>query len=198
MEVTLRQIKALHPCEEGLEWYKKNAYHVTDLEELLLKINEHYPLWARWLFTHLMSPTQCVKIAVFAAKQVLHLFENKHPSDKRPRRAIEVADTWLKTPEDHATAYAAYAAATAAYTAYAAYAAETAADAPAYAAATAAYAAYTAHTTTYAADAPAYAAAYADYTADYTADATAYAAAAYAQKDLQIKIIKEAVKILED
>jgi hypothetical protein len=89
-----------------------------------------------------------VRYAIFAAEQVLGIFEGKHPDDKRPRQAIEAARRYLETPCDAAdAAYAAYAADAAAYAAdaadaaYAAYAAADAAYAAAYAAGAAAYAA---------------------------------------------------------
>jgi len=63
-----------------------------------------------------------VKLAIFAAEKVLHFYEERHPGDVRPRKAIEAAKRYLDDPS------AAYAAA------YAAAAAD-AADAAAYAAA---------------------------------------------------------------
>jgi len=101
-----------------------------------------------------------VRLAVFSARSVLHIFEERYPEDKRARRAIEAAEAWLDDPTAYA-AYAAYAAdaAYAAYAANAAYAAYAANAAAAYAA----YAAYAA--------ADAYAA-YAVYAAAYAANAT--------------------------
>lgn len=59
-----------------------------------------------------------VQLAVFSARYVLHFWEEEHPADLRPRRAIEAAEAWLENPteENHqkaielAAAYAAYAA----------------------------------------------------------------------------------------
>ncbi len=146
-----------------------------------------------------MTKKQNVEIAIFAAKEVLGLFEEKYPDDDRPRKAIEAAENWLKNPtsENAAPAYAAAdaaadaAAAAAAYAAadaYAAYAADAAADAAA-----AAYAAADAYAAAAAADA------YAAYAAAAAADAyAAYAARSSSGKRvLQEKIIREAVRIME-
>jgi len=91
---------------------------------------------ANWLLTKLMNKKQCVEYAVFAAKQVLGVFEKKHPNDKKPRKAIEAAEKYLKDPSEnnkkaaaYAYAYAAYAANAYAYAAAAAYAASYAAAA---------------------------------------------------------------------
>ena len=83
-----------------------------------------------------MEYKQYVAYAIYAAEQVIGIYEKKHPDDKRPRQAIEAAKKCLENPtkENKAAANAA-AFADAAYTA-------DAADAAAYAAANAA--AYTA------------------------------------------------------
>ena len=52
MIITKEQIEALKPCQEGFENQEE------DLLTLLLKVNEHHPDWARWLFTSLMTRSQ--------------------------------------------------------------------------------------------------------------------------------------------
>ncbi len=80
-----------------------------------------------------------IQFAILCAEAVLHHFEDKYPTDKRPREAIEDAKAYLKDPTARAAAAAdAYAAD--AYAA-AAYAAADAADAAARAADAAARAA---------------------------------------------------------
>ena len=174
MKVTKEQIKALNPCRHGWERYLKNQEE--DLLTLLLDANKSNPSDARWLFTRLMNKTQCMKIAVFSAREVLHIFEEKYPEDKRPRKAIEAVETCLKDPSERNRELAADAAA-AAYAASSASSASSA-DAAAYAAAA-----------SYASSASS--ASYAVYAA------AVYAAADAAKKELQEKIIKEAVRILE-
>jgi hypothetical protein len=90
-----------------------------------------------------------VHLAITAASAVLPIFEGEHPTDDRPRKAIETAQKWLDEPteENAASANAAYAAASANAAAYAAasanaaYAAASANAAYAAASANAAYAA---------------------------------------------------------
>jgi len=159
VRITEEEIKALNPCKNGYEWYLKNQS--DDLLTLLLRLNDHRPEWARWLFSRKMNTKQKRLISIFAAEQVLHLFEKKYPCDDRPRKAIEAAKVVLISDSvDNRDA--------AAYAAYAAYAAADAAANAAYAAAdAAANAAYAA------------------------ADAVA------GRKEMQVRIIKEAVRILE-
>lgn len=69
-----------------------------------------------------------VQLAVFAAKEVLGIFEKEYPQDSRPRAAIAAAEAWLREPSEKnrrkageaaATTYAAaYAARTASVTLY--------------------------------------------------------------------------------
>jgi len=113
---------------------------------------QHYD-WANWLIVRVMERKQYLAYAIFSAEQVIGIYETQHPSNDRPRKAIEAAKRVLEndTPENRANAWAAYAAA------YAAAADAEAAAWAAYAAAYAAYAAYAAGAAAYAAYAAAYA-----------------------------------------
>lgn len=39
-----------------------------------------------------------VRLAVFCAELVLHLYEKRYPDDKRPRAAIDAAKAWVENP----------------------------------------------------------------------------------------------------
>ena len=55
---------------------------------------------------YLWQKRDSVALAVYAAEQVIDIFEKKYPDDQRPRKAIEAAKEWLKnpTPENRAAA----------------------------------------------------------------------------------------------
>ena len=121
--------------------------------------------YASWLLPRCMSYREYVSYAVYAAEQVIKIYEDKYPADNRPRNAIIAAKKCLQNPSKRnkasagaagAAAYNAYAsaasAADAAYDAYAA-SASASASASARAAASAAAAAYAAYADAYAADA---------------------------------------------
>ena len=56
-----------------------------------------------------------VSLAIFAAELVIGVYEEKHPNDDRPRKAIEAAKAWLADPSEKPVfADAIYAAAAAA------------------------------------------------------------------------------------
>ena len=128
-------------CSDAVKW----ASSYETMAEAWEKCERaDWMLWAAKRF-NLFTKRRSVKLAVIFAERVLPKFEAKHPEDKRPRRAIQAAKRWLKSPTKENQYAAAYAAASAAYAAasaatYAAYAAYAAADAAsaAYAAADAA------------------------------------------------------------
>jgi hypothetical protein len=111
MKLTREMITAHHPCTDGLLWYDKHG--CDDLRKTLIDVNVVNPRWASWLYIRLMSKPQRVELAIFAAEQVLPIFERKYTEDKRPFKAIEAAKNWLIKQND-AAAYAAAAAAAAA------------------------------------------------------------------------------------
>ena len=192
--ITLEWLKENHACGESLKAFDKETNHdvFATLERLKAKNRE----WGNWLIVRLMTHRQTIQYAIFAAEQVIDIFEKKYPDDYRPRLAIEAARDYLKDPsaknKKAAAAYAAAAAAAnAAYAAYAAAAADAAANA-----------AYAADASSAAADASS-AAAYAAYAAANAADAAAAAnaanaAAAYVAARIKMltKILKYGIKLL--
>jgi hypothetical protein len=107
-----------------------------------LLYTNHWP-WANWLVVRLLNRTNQLRYAVYAAKQVLGIYETRYPRDLRPRRAIQAATRCLRNdiPANRKAAYDAAAAACAAATYTASAAAYYAADAASAAACAAADAA---------------------------------------------------------
>ena len=167
--ITLKWLQSKGACLESLEeWHKETDHNTFATLNRLVSKN---PDWGNWLICRLMNKKQAVQYAIFAAEQVIDIYEGKYPNDKRPRNAIEAAKAYLKNPSKKTKA----AAEAAAYATAAAFAA----DAAGHAACAAAYTAYAA------ADAAAYG--YAAY--------TAYAAAK--RRKMQAKILKYGIGLLE-
>ena len=105
-----------------LSFINKKTIHINDV------LKSDIPLKDKsWFLCRKCELTkdQNVFIAIECANIVLHIFEDKYPEDKRPRKAIEAAKEYLKTGNnnddaDDAAYAAAYAAADAAAYAYAA------------------------------------------------------------------------------
>ena len=181
MKITKKFLNEHNACSSGMNWVTENKLIGLEHENFIQKLMESDKfIWANWLIVRLMEKTERVQYAIFAAENVLRIFEKKYTNDDRPRKAIEAAKNYLNNQSeenkmaadaaDAAAAAAAYAVADAAADA-AAYAAADAADAAAYAVAAAAYAA----------------AAAAAAAADAAAAAAAYAVAAAAAAAAQLK-----------
>ena len=130
MKLTKKKLKSLNPCTDGYEFYLK--CNTTDLKMFikeLMKIGRFD--WANWLLPRLMTHKQKIMYAVFAAKQVLPIFEQEYPKNKIPRLAIEAAEKCIKhntvknrkIAASAANAASAASAASAAFAGYAAFAA---------------------------------------------------------------------------
>jgi len=98
-EITPRWLKAKGAClqesDPGVQWYQKQGDHSPVVLLAQLRAENHLD-WANWLLVRLMARDQCVAYAVFAARQVLYIYEHAYPEDMRPRRAIEAAEACLK------------------------------------------------------------------------------------------------------
>jgi len=194
--LSVKYLKSIYACSSAIDEFA--AQPERDTKKILYLMIEQEKLgWTNWLICRLF-PTRKTKVqyAIFAARQVLDIWEAKYPNDKRPRLAIEAAEVCLKSPTTKnksgcSAAYsAAYSAASAAYSAArAAYSAASAASA-AYSAASAASAARAADSS---ADSAAESACSAARAA--RADSAARAASA-AYKKMQLKIIRYGLKLL--
>lgn len=190
--ITIEWLQSQGACEEAIKAWHRETDH--DTFATLNRLANKNPEWGNWLICTQMNKNQVVRYAIFAAEQVVDIYEGKYPDDKRPRNAIEAAKAYLKNPcaKTKAAADAAYAAA---YTAYvdadsdgsiaaadAAYASYAAADAAVYAG----YAAYAAI------KAAVNAAVYVAYATTYTVDA-----AANERRKMQAKILKYGIGLLK-
>ncbi len=181
-------LKEQRACPEARRWVADQSDRTFGaLVQSAIDSGEIVKLrWANWGVVRCLELEDRVRCAIFAAEQVIGVYESKHPEDMRPRNAIAVAKNYLT---DHSAANAANAANAAANAAAdAANAANAAANAAADAAANAANAA----------NAAAYAAANAaDAAADAAANA-ANAAANAADAAMRIKILEYGLSLLRE
>lgn len=176
--ITKEWLKKKKACSTGYEWFLKQKETKADKVLLSLAKDNRWG-WASWTIVRIMNRKQCLEYAIFAAEQVLNIYEKEYPNNDTPRKAIEAAKKVLKndTPTNKKAARAA------------ATAADTATDA-ARAAHAAAYAA------AYAAD-TANAAYNAAYTAATAAGCAARAAAtAAARNKMRMRILKYGISLL--
>ena len=188
MKITLKFLKKFNACVEGIKFVEEKGLigmEAVDFIEKLIELDKTE--WANWLTTRVLDKINRVRYAVFAAEQVLHIFEEKYPDDKHPRKAIEAAKAYINNPStDTANTADAYADDVIDISINTAYNPNFVTPA-AHAAHAAAYAASTASN------------AYFPYASSREAMDAAYAAR-YATKDnkILIKIIRNGIKILKE
>ena len=129
-ELNLGILRKLGACGDAIEIYEKRQEKdpikaiellIDGCEELVGVSNRVRMGWASWFMTRLLSDKDKTRYAIFAAEQVLGIFEKAYPDDKRPLEAIEAAKKYLNGNISAAdAAYAAYAAHAAGNAAYAA------------------------------------------------------------------------------
>lgn len=122
IKITDKFLSKHNACSEGVQWWCDNGKEPDPIKTIKLLMSDNYFDWANWLIVRLMTHDQKIKYAIYAAEQVIDIYEKKYPDDKRPREAILAAKKYLKNKtikNKNAAAYAAYAA----YATYAAIAA---------------------------------------------------------------------------
>ena len=88
-------LKRKSACKKGIEWFSKQKE--TDPVKLLrLLIKDNELSWANWSIARLLSRKGKLQYAIYAAEQVLPLYEEKYPTNMTPRKAIQAAKICLK------------------------------------------------------------------------------------------------------
>jgi hypothetical protein len=101
VEITKEWLEGKSACSGGLEWFLRQQE--TNGIKIVKKLIPKHSEWANWLVVRLMTHTQQVEYAIYAAEQVIGIFEKEYPEDERPRKAIGAAKAYLKTPTTDAT-----------------------------------------------------------------------------------------------
>ena len=132
--IDIEFLKDRAACIEGIAYFEEEIKEPIAARELinrLLAADDGGKIWwVNWLLCRLFTRPQYIQYAIFSAEQVLPIFEQEYPDDKRPRKAIEAAGQVALSDTEENRKIAANAAADAAYATYAAaYAARAAADA---------------------------------------------------------------------
>ena len=97
-KLTLKWLEKSGACKEAVEQWQKEGCEPDFIKTLERCIKIKKFGWGNWLIVRHMTYKQYVPYAVFAAEQVIDLFEKKYPDDKRPREAIEAANACIKNP----------------------------------------------------------------------------------------------------
>ena len=85
MKLTKEWLKEKEACPDGYKWACENILGLEpkDVLEKLIEAGKLH--WGNWYITKIMTHIQLIQYAVFAAEQVIEIFEKRYPNDKRPR-----------------------------------------------------------------------------------------------------------------
>ena len=98
MKITNEFLKEKSACTDGFRWVNEQGIVGLEHTEFIkyLLAHDHYD-YSNWLITKMLDKDNLIRYAIFAAEQVLDIYEKKYPGDDRPRKAIEAAKEYLKT-----------------------------------------------------------------------------------------------------
>lgn len=100
--ITVRYLKTIGACNESIDalsnYLKKEEIKSLNVEECFKLLYKENLNWANWLITKILKKVDVIKYAIYAADQVIEIFEKEYPNDDRPRKAIEAAKKILKKP----------------------------------------------------------------------------------------------------
>ena len=102
METSARLLKKMGVCSEGVDWFRENygAKTVNAVDALRLSLKQGKHSDCNWLLSTALNRENKIRYACYAAKQVLEIFEEQYPNEKRPRQAINAALKCIKNDTD--------------------------------------------------------------------------------------------------
>ena len=99
MKITQKWLEEKNACSDGTAWWLKNKEgNAEKLAKKLIKAEQYE--WGNWLLPRVFTTTQNIKYAIFAAEQVIEIYEKQYPKDDIPRKAIEAAKAYIDNPND--------------------------------------------------------------------------------------------------
>jgi hypothetical protein len=143
MKITLDLLnnKCIYPeCIKLIK--EKNLIGLEEVDVINKLIEDDILGCANTLIVKILNKIDCVKYAVYAAEQVIDIYEKKYPNGKCPRKSIEAAKFYINNPNIDDNDYTSII--DAAYNAYTAYTDTCSTNAVRYTDINAAYAAYAA------------------------------------------------------
>lgn len=90
MKLTKAWLKDHDTCEDAIEMFSQQEETDSNKILKLLTKRKQYA-WANWLIVRLLRREDAILYAIYAAEQVLPIFEDAYPGDLHPRQAIEAA-----------------------------------------------------------------------------------------------------------
>ena len=97
-KLTAKWLKDNNACSDAVAQWQKEGCEPDLIKVLKRCIELKHCDWGNWLIVRHMTYKQYVSYAVYAAEQVVDLYEKKYPDDKSSRKAIDAAKACIKNP----------------------------------------------------------------------------------------------------
>ena len=94
--VTKKWLISQSACAEGMRFVTKEGLvglGVTNFVKRLMEKKKYN--WANWLIARCMTHTQYTNYAIYAAEQVVHIYNMAYPEDKRVQQAVDAAKRYI-------------------------------------------------------------------------------------------------------
>ena len=100
INLSIKKLEKYDACQDAKDWFTNSKTKtLEDAYELLIKENHPNKYnWTKWIISRLLNKDDKIKYAIYAAEQVIHIFEKQYPNDKRPRNAIKAAKAYIANP----------------------------------------------------------------------------------------------------
>ena len=110
MIINREKLEKLGACKEAIVFFSSKYDQIEEVdllrdvvpyeEEVEREYGKDIWNWSVWLIAHTLELIDRVRFSVYAAELVLHIYEDRHPRDQRPRKAIEAAKAWIHDPSE--------------------------------------------------------------------------------------------------
>lgn len=93
-KVTVKWLKKWDACKDGIEWFERQEE--TDPGKLigkLIGIKEYS--YINYSLVQLLNRKQKIEYAIYAAQQIIEIYEKEYPEDDGPRKTLETAKLYI-------------------------------------------------------------------------------------------------------
>jgi hypothetical protein len=89
--ITKKWLRSVEASSALIDWCTQQPKRKTAGKLVEQLLSEGRIEWANWLLSRILARPQVVQYAIFAAEQVIGIYEAQYPDDSRPRAAIAAA-----------------------------------------------------------------------------------------------------------
>ena len=97
MKLTKKWLVNRNACAEAVRAFEDQPER-DDVKIINLLMEQGRFDWANWLIVRRMKRLNYIRHGIFVVREVLGIYEKKYPENEAPRKAVEAAEKYLKSP----------------------------------------------------------------------------------------------------